>query len=157
MKISSEQLKVLQEQELRKKPGVAAGNFDEILALQMDPAQGAGKLTQTGLAPRVAAPAALEGILEDSAPDTPALMQEAVDRMEGMFNTLDSYAAQIGSGNQDMRQAYGLLQNMGQQVADFKARFPNAEQEQPALAAMLNEVDVLFTTETFKFNRGDYV
>ncbi|MDL2216562.1 hypothetical protein LJB81_02370, partial [Desulfovibrio sp. OttesenSCG-928-M14] len=64
--------------------------------------------------------------------------------------------AQIGSGNQDLRQAYGLLQSMGQQVTDFKARFPNAAQEQPELAAMLNEVDVLFTTETFKFNRGDY-
>lgn len=161
MKISSEQLRALQEQErLNKKPGLGGGAFDEILSGQMVKASGADMPQQAGPATRIAAPLSLDGSADGNSDLSDRLgqdlLREATDRMEGMFDALDSYAAQLASNSGNLRQTYGLLQDMGQQLADFKASFSDATRQQPELAAMLNEVDVLVTTETFKFNRGDY-
>jgi hypothetical protein len=160
MKISSEQVRILQEQEaLRGKPARGGAEFSDLLARQLNPAgtQGPGMSGPLAAAGPVAAPLPLSGLQDAQGQAEPAL-QEAAARLDGMFSIMESYAARIGSGNDaDLRGAYALLQDMSSQVTDFKDRFPNAAREQPVLAALLNEVDVLATTETFKFNRGDYL
>lgn len=162
MKISSEQLRILQEQEALRgksaKAGAGAG-FSDVLTRQLDSAGAGGPAPAGPLATMgpVAAPLSLSGVQNGQVQAEPAF-QEAAQRLEGMFSAMENYAAQIGSGNDtDLRGAYALLEDMSGQVANFKSRFPNAASEQPALAALLNEVDVLATTETFKFNRGDYL
>jgi len=162
MKISNEQIRAIQEKEAsRTKRPQELGDFDELLARQLD--NGQQQVSATASEPvsasvkgTVSLPFA-DGV-EGSSGSVPFFSEEAAALMEGMFNTFERYADQIaGNEKGDLRDAYSLLENMGGQIADFKARFPNAGAEQPELAAMINELDVLATTETFKFNRGDYL
>ncbi len=79
-------------------------------------------------------------------------------RMESLFAGMDDYAAMLGSGEAAaLRDAYSLLENMTGDIASFRAAYPNMETEQPELASLVNELEVLTVTETFKFNRGDYL
>lgn len=162
MKISNEQLRAIQEQEAQRPNVQRRGqqeDFTELLARHIEagtqlPSAVQGKAS----APTGAVSQPVTGILEDSATTVSPLYEEAATVMEGMFDTLDSYSRQL-AGNEpgNLKEAYSLLQNMSGQIADFKQRFPQAAADQPVLAAMVNELDVLATTETFKFNRGDYL
>lgn len=157
MKISTEQLRALQEIEVNKaKEHKASGDFGELLTRQLDAGQQPAALEHAA-APQPAVLLPLSGVTEDSALSS-APFEEAATMMDGMFNTLEQYAGQLAQAeNPDMRAAYATLENMRGQIADFKSRYPNAAEEQPGLAAMVNELDVLATTEVFKFNRGDYL
>jgi hypothetical protein len=158
MKISSEQLRIMQESELQKTgQGKLGGDFGDIFARQLEQGQSATSATGASLMsvqsavqlPRVEDAAVIRGMLSSS---------EAATRMDGMFTSFERYAEQIGRGETgSLREALSLLQDVSGQVAGFKAEFPNAEKDMPELAALLNELDVLMTTETFKFNRGDYL
>ncbi len=161
MKISNEQLRALQDAEARRvKTNKNTGEFGALFTRQLDAEQPQGA---AGLE-NAAAPApglrsmSLSGLLEDSASDSAlTTVEEAAGQMENMFSTFESYADELALDDKaNLRQAYGLLEKMNGQIAEFKSRFPNAGNEQPELATMLNELDVLVTTETFKFNRGDY-
>ena len=161
MKISNEQLRALQDAEARRtKTGKPSEEFGALFTRQLDAEQpqGAAALENSAaLAPGLLS-MPISGLVEDSAQTAaPTAAQEAAGRMETMFTTFESYADELAlDGKADLRGAYALLENMSAQISEFKTRFPNAGSEQPELAAMLNELDVLVTTETFKFNRGDY-
>ena len=158
MKISNEQLRIMQENELRKaqKQGKLGGEFGDILARQLEQAQvpaaqaGASLMpVQSAVQLQLMERAAVIGILSSN---------EAVTRMDGMFASFERYAEQIArSETGSLREAYGLLQEVSGQIAGFRAAFPDAEEAMPELALLLNELDVLRTTETFKLNRGDYL
>jgi len=159
MKISNEQLRIMQENELRKaqQQGKLGGEFGDIFARQLEqarvPASQAGASLMSvqsavQLHP-VEQAAAIQGIPSSN---------EAATRMDGMFTSFERYAEQIARGETgSLREAYGLLQEVSGQIAGFRAAFPEAERNMPELAGLLNELDVLMTTETFKFNRGDYL
>lgn len=162
MKISNEQLRAIQEQEVQRskgQKGVQQGDFTDLLARHLEAdTQSPSAVTEKLSAPAGGVSLPVTGILEDSATTAAPFLEEAANAMEGMFDTLDGYALQLaGSEPGNLKEAYSLLQNMNGQIADFKQRFPGAAEEQPELAAMVNELDVLATTETFKFNRGDYL
>lgn len=161
MKITNEQIRAIQEKEAtRTKRSKELGDFDELLARQLGNDQQASSVAPESAAAQIKGTASLpfaDGV-EESALSVPAFSEEAADLVEGMFNTFERYADQIARNDGgNLREAYSLLSSMGDQIAGFKTRFPNAGAEQPELAAMLNELDVLTTTETFKFNRGDYL
>lgn len=157
MKISTEQLRAIQEQEARRtRQSKAPGDFAGILAEQLQPQT--GKAEGPGLSLPLQDAAMPPGILEDAAPAAPALFEEAAGELEDMFATLDRYAGQLAAGeNADLRGAFGLLQDMNARISSFKERHPDAAVEQPELSALLNEIETLAVTETFKFNRGDYL
>ncbi|MDR0339504.1 MAG: hypothetical protein LBH65_04430 [Desulfovibrio sp.] len=160
MKISNEQIRALQEQDLlRAKTDKAGGDFSELFTRQLGESGAGAASAPSGLsAPALLnAPMPRNGLLEDSATPLPSLFEEAAGQMEGMFATLERYAGQIAGVGDDLREAFSSLEDMSAQIADFKERYPGMGTEQPALAAMLNEIDVLATTERFKFNRGDYL
>ena len=159
MKISNEQVRIMQENEIRKaqQQGKPGGEFGDIFARQLEQAQSAASPTgvplvsaQSGVQLRgVEQVAAIQGMLSSS---------EAATRMDGMFTSFERYADQIALGEAgNLREAYNLLQDVSGQIAGFKVEFPHVGKEMPGLAALVNELDVLATTETFKFNRGDYL
>lgn len=162
MKISNEQLRALQDAEARRvKTGKPSEEFGALFTRQLDAEQpqGAAALENgAALAPGLR-PMPVSGLAEDSAQaSTLTAAQEAAGKMESMFDTFESYAGELALNDKtNLRGAYALLENMNSQIAEFKTRFPNAGSEQPEVASMLNELDVLVTAETFKFNRGDYI
>lgn len=162
MKIRNEQLRAIQEQEVQRpkvQKGAQQNDFTGLLARQLEAdTQIPVSVPENSPASTGAVSTPLTGILEDSAPTVSPLVAEAAVAMEGMFDDFDSYAHQLaGNESGSLKEAYSLLQNISGQIADFRQRFPNAVSEQPELASMINELDVLTTTETFKFNRGDYL
>jgi len=161
MKITNEQLRIMQENELRKaqQQGKPSGEFGELLALQMEKGQAQESVSPLGSSPlssQVIVPLSEEG---DAAAARGILSSgDAATKMDGMFTSFERYAEQLAQGNTgSLRDAYSLLQDVSGQIAGFKAEYPNAGEEMPEMAALLNELDVLTTTETFKFNRGDYL
>ena len=159
MKISNEQLRIMQEAELRKaqQQGKLGGEFGEIFARQLEQAKAAA--SPAGASPMSVKPTAQLHPVEQAATVQGLLSShEAATRMDGMFTSFERYAEQIARGETgSLREAYALLQEVSGQIAGFRAAFPDAESAMPGLAGLLNELDVLMTTETFKFNRGDYL
>ena len=159
MKINNEQLRILQENEVRKaqqrdKPG---GEFSDIFARRLEQAQSAA--SSAGASLMAGQPAAqLQGMNQAVASQGMRSSNEALTSMDGMFASFERYAERIAQGETGgLREAYNLLQDVSGRIAGFKSEFPNAGKDMPELAALLNELDVFTTTETFKFNRGDYL
>ncbi len=173
MKIRNDQMRALMEAELqRDKTQKVSEEFTGILTRELEAknaqansapsdfaplAPGAGiNLNQLYTESRIEAqnPLAASAPLSNIQPPS----EEAAAYMEGMFSTLEDYAQQLARNDKaDLREAYALLENVNSQLGQFKTRFPGMREEDPAMAAMINELDVLTATETFKFNRGDYL
>ena len=161
MKISNEQLQALQETEARRKPSAAQDGFESLLAQQMDTktAQGLASTLDPQALMRGTMPVSLTG--ETGAAASGLLQGTAAEmtmRMDGLFNGMESYALQLASDNPTaLRGAYSQLEQPNTELASFRSAFPDLEAEQPELAAMMNELEAVAVTETFKFNRGDYL
>ena len=99
----------------------------------------------------------LASATEDLPYDAVALNQ-AAEQMENMLGSLEDYAAQLAREEKaDLRQAYSLLEGVNNRIHDFKSKYTELGEQHPGLASLFNELDVLTTAETFKFNRGDYI
>jgi hypothetical protein len=68
------------------------------------------------------------------------------------------YAQQLESPAKraNLREAYSVLEQISQAVSELKQDVPKFAATNPSLESMVNELEVLTVTETFKFNRGDY-
>ncbi|MDR1489626.1 MAG: hypothetical protein LBS65_03950 [Desulfovibrio sp.] len=162
MKISSEQIRIMRENERKSgmKPDVAAA-FDAVLSREID----ADASKSLAVEPAVLrAPAVLPGL--ETAPalspgdmeKTPGGLEEEVRMFEGMLDGFEDYANNLALDERaDLRGAFANLENIHRRLEDFKARFPDAAAGPGAAAEILNEMDVLATTEIIKFNRGDYL
>ncbi len=153
LRVNPEQTDALQKQ----KAGAEA--FGDILAQEIKQAQGV--TSDSGMIGNQQNIAANLGMLESTSPQ----MAEALDlslqetslQVEGLFSNMESYASQLRSdGMGSLREAYATLQNMSEGISRLKENSPGLSQS-PELAALVNELDVLTTTEMFKFNRGDYL
>ncbi len=84
--------------------------------------------------------------------------EKAFNQASGALDMWESYVNVLGTpGNAgNLRSAYGILEGVEAQVATLKAESGAALKQNPNLASIVNELDVLATTEKFKFNRGDY-
>jgi hypothetical protein len=161
MKISSEQIRILQEDGRKSgvKPDAAA--FDALLSREIDadapqnPAVEPAVLRAPAVLPGLeAAPARKSGGVEN----TPDILEEEVRMFEGMLDGFENYAKNMALDERaDLRGAFASLENIHRRLEDFKTRFPDAAAGPGAAAEILNEMDVLATTETIKFNRGDYL
>lgn len=171
MKIRNDQLQPLQESEVQRgKAQKGAKGFDDLFSRQLEanPAQAAsGTAISSGLSGAAGSlsihnPALLE-MQAALAPESLqsaglGIVQDAANDMEGMLSTLDSYANELARDNKaDMRGAYSMLESVSNKVNELKTRYPDMEKEQPELASLVKELDVLAMTETYKFNRGDYL
>jgi hypothetical protein len=161
MKIQNEQLRALREAEAGSQKKARPGEeFDRLLSREVQ-RENAQQAAESAPAPRnMPSPALLgaQAAVDSAAPISgPEALEKAAQEMEGMFATLDSYAGQLALDDKaDLRQAYALLESLGGRIADFKSRHMTAGSQGP-LSSLLSELEVLTTTETIKFNRGDYL
>lgn len=84
-----------------------------------------------------------------------AVLMEAFNQASGTLDLWDSYRRTLGNATNAtaLRDAWGLLEGIDSQVNQLR----NASARNPELDAILNELEILSTTEKFKFNRGDYI
>lgn len=162
MKIRNDQLQALQQLqgETRVKPG-QGGEFEALLSEQLGTAQGSEAFApQSPLSGGVTAhlsPALLGLETENAAAAGELDLDQVARSIDGLFTTMDAYAASLSTTEGDLRGAYSLLQNMSREVRGLREAAPDLGTRHAGLAAMVNELEVLTVTENFKFNRGDYL
>ncbi len=163
MKITNDQLQALHQQDpARRKNKIGTEGFESLFSDKLN-AEGAQDLAFAAMQKAGINPAAAPLILETPA-ETPelsledGLLRSTAGRLDGLFSQLESYGAELSkAGGADLRAAYGMLSGMSKEIAGIKAGVPDLASRSPDLAALVNELDVLAVTETFKFNRGDYL
>ena len=160
MKIHPDQIEGIrqaQQQERTNRTGGAAAGFEDILGQEVS--KGAeygadqGGVAASGaasLSPQVSPLWALNqvgGVESDE-----ALTPE--EQVESVLDGFDAYAESLRApGGTGLKDAYAELEGIEATVADLKQSVP----ADSGLSGLVNELDVLASTEKFKFNRGDYL
>ncbi|MEG2172026.1 MAG: hypothetical protein RRY29_02060 [Desulfovibrionaceae bacterium] len=169
MKIQTEQLDALfKQQELHAKQTLRPGKEDFGATLAQELGLTAGATPAPGTVPLPGSQHAVIGQMllgnaENTAAPASALetvMQQTLAQASGALDTWESYLGALGqTGKQGgtLRDAYGLLQGLDTQVAALKQKAQPVLGQNPALASIVQELDVMTATEKVKFNRGDYV
>ncbi len=173
MKIKNEQLEALLRQQeqssgtIRKSGGQSSG-FEAALAEQLGLVDGGASSTAEGTLSVGGMQASQASMISqmllgatgqtDEANPTEDVLQEAFTQASGTLDMWDSYVSTLGDAgkNGSLRQAYALLQGIDGQVASLKENTAGLRGQNPGLDTLVNNLEVLATTEKFKFNRGDY-
>ncbi len=100
----------------------------------------------------------VENIAASSAGQSPEVKQ-TLGQTSRALDMLDLYAQKLRAPSNDgnLRDAYALLEGIEAQVSTLKANNKQTLEQNPDLADLVNELEILSTTEKFKFNRGDYM
>jgi hypothetical protein len=157
MKIQPDQITTVQQtgqvQSARSSP---SQDFGAMLAKEVGSVQSTASAPPPGgvasLSQMVAAAAAQP--VQGSSDTEKAVM----DNVDNLLNQWEKYADQLASGSSgNLRQAYGTLENIQTGVQKLKDEYPDLSGQSPQLSSLVNELDVMTTTEQVKFNRGDYL
>jgi hypothetical protein len=81
--------------------------------------------------------------------------QQASGLLDSMNVYVDALSARGADGN--LKAVYPLLEGLERQMGVLKQGAEPLEAKHAGLASLINELEVLTTTEKFKFNRGDYI
>jgi hypothetical protein len=103
---------------------------------------------------------ALLGVGTVEAVEPAANAEKAImDKVENLLDKWDQYAQNLqgGSGAVNLKEAYGVLEDIDGTVQQIKGENPNLAQQSPALQGVVSELEVMAVTERIKFNRGDYL
>ncbi len=165
MKIRSDQLDALQQQEEIKKRSKSTGDgFGDLFAQELG-LQDEASNTQAVVAPvgaramvldplLMANPVQETGAVEGTGEDAAAV----VGQLDGMLDKWDTYSQQIGATTDpDLKGAYDTLESISGDIAQLKQNNPELSARYPELGSVANELEVMSFTERFKMNRGDYV
>ena len=168
MKVTNDQLEALLRQQSQT-PGTtraqtAQGGFEAALSEQMGlenavassafPTTAAGQASQASMISQM-----LLGSTQSESVDVDEdVIQSAFSQASGTLDMWDSYVNALGSSGQDgsLREAYSLLQGIDGQVSALKNSTASVRGQNAGLDSLVNELDVMTTTEKIKFNRGDY-
>lgn len=173
MKIKNEQLEALLRQQEQssgtiRKSGDQGAGFEAALAEQLGLVGAGTSSTAGGTLPVGGMQASQASMISqmllgatgqaDEANPTEDVLQEAFSQASGTLDMWDSYVSTLGDAgkNGSLRQAYALLQGIDGQVASLKENTAGLRGQNPGLDTLVNNLEVLATTEKFKFNRGDY-
>lgn len=159
MKIQTDQIAPSQQTGTVQAKSTPTANFGEILAKEVDSGQQTAKSTAlppvggtAGLAQAMAVQAA--GQVTGASSERQAVM----DNVDSILNQWEKYSGQLsGGGSAQLRQAYGTLETIQAGVRKLKDEHPELAGHSPQLSSLVNELDVMATTEKIKFNRGDYL
>ncbi len=95
----------------------------------------------------------------ESVAPAPKAEKAIMEKVENLLDKWDQYAQnlQSASGAVNLKEAYGVLQDIDGTVQQLKGENPDLAQKHPALQGMVSELEVMAVTERIKFNRGDYL
>ncbi len=159
---------LLSQKELQAKKSASAknstgSNFAEAIAGQATLGDAVGSVTQNasplGVQPSVVQQVLVQNAANVAASDTLSPTDKVLNQASGALDMLESYASTLrkpeGKGN--LREAYSLLEGIESQVSALKKESKETLEQNPELASLVNELEVMSVTEKMKFNRGDYV
>lgn len=169
MKITNAQLEALFRQQNQTSgtngtQSAQGGGFEAALAEQMGLENGsASSGTTLPVSGQSSQASMISQMLLGTSESQPAsededVIQSAFTQASGTLDMWDSYVNALGSSGKSgsLRDAYSLLQGIDGQVASLKANTAGVRGQNAGLDSLVNELDVMTTTEKFKFNRGDY-
>jgi len=148
-------------------PSKAAATTSEAFASILAKEVGSSATQETGLAAPVLRSAygalALDGnqggtdaIAGDTAQGSGGELA-AMDTMNSLLSRWEDYTDQLagGSGKDSLKKAYGVLTDIESGVQQLKDGLAGSTAS--GLGSMVNELEVMATTEKIKFDRGDYL
>jgi hypothetical protein len=160
MKIQTDQITpVKQTGTVHKPTSPPASNFGEILAREVE----GGSKAQRAVAPPPLAGAAglaqaMAAQAAEKVTDVASERRAVMDNVDSILNQWEKYSGQLAGGSSvQLRQAYGTLETIHSGVKRLKDEHPGLDGHSPQLSSLVNELDVMATTEKIKFNRGDYL
>lgn len=169
MKINSELERILlaqqQAQTAKTKSADSSTAFEDILQSAMQKPDATRLDEGTSLANLDRSPQNMRIETEDierllaSDEDTSAPPRQALlNAIENSLSSLDMYTQSIQSQDAsfDMKQAWQGLTAFNQSVNDLRQNYASLSEQDSSLDAMINDLEIMAVTETYKFNRGDY-
>lgn len=162
MKIRTDQATLQQQEQQRVRSREETGKFGELLAQEV-------QKTSPEQTDQMAAPPPGSRVLGTSAiyetqgvsstENESATEQKVMENIDSLLSKWENYAQHLSTpmAEESLRQAYGMLENIQNDVQEIKAAVPNLGQTNPSLDSMVNEIEIMTVTEQFKFNRGDYL
>jgi len=162
MKIQPDQIVPVRESgKTQQARSSSASDFGEILAREVGTGQQAtstqGLSSLSALAGLTQA-MATQGTQAAQATDPETERQAVMDNVDGILNQWEKYSGELaGSDGAALRQAYGTLETIQNDVQKLKDEHPGLAESSPQLSSLVNELEVMTVTEKIKFNRGDYL
>ncbi len=164
MKITNDELYALRQQEQTKSnTSSEAGNFQEVLAQEIGGDSASAGVEGLGAPPPGAKTLGIGSMLQvedlSEIQETMPTEREVMDNIDNVLSKWENYAQTLQTQDQDegLRQAYGVLENIEQDIEGLKETVPNLAEENSDLQDMVDELEILTVTEKIKFNRGDYI
>lgn len=174
MKINSELERILlaQQQQTQAKPKSADSSaaFEDILqnAMQKPDATSANEeisLSSLALSAQLQSMgieneniASTQNVSEVSETDAAYTRSALMADIENSLSSLDMYTQSVQSQNAsfDLKRAWQGLTAFNQSVNDLRQNYASLSEQDSSLDAMINDLEIMAVTETYKFNRGDY-
>ncbi len=152
-------------QQTQKKMPASADNFGEIFQNALVAQQPSDTSVTSGLLPRTEQADMISKMLLQPLDDqgehetsSAVLLQNTLDNASGTLDLWDSYEKTLesASGSNGLRDAYSILENIGAHISQLKSSAESLKSNDFGLNSLINELDIMATTERIKFNRGDY-
>lgn len=161
MKINTELLKAVQEQEVKKaKPKEQnQQNFEQVLNKNLSPEQESGKNQKSS--PQLSGStqmAALQTQMQtnqvtSSGSQSQADMREKIDQV---LSKWENYSQQLQSGNKSLKDSFSTLEEIRNNISQLQSEISEGKNQDQGFKSILNELEIMAATEQVKFNRGDY-
>lgn len=155
MEINTQQIENLlktQEQQAQRKLGETGQDFGAILSTRLA-ADGGSEITPVAGAGQAEMISRI--LLDNSSLDSNAL-NSAFDQASGALDLWDNYTRTLGQDQSSLRDAYSILEGIDSKIAQLRHDTAAMKIRHSGLDEMLNQLEILATTEKFKLNRGDY-
>lgn len=148
----------LQEQQAQLPNKNSSGSFEKILSRQLTDEHNTVSTNSALTGVSYINPLLLNNIENNQAIDADTqVLQAAFAQASGTLDLWDNYSALLGNSNSAnyLRDAWNMLEGIDQQISQLRAN-PVAGKNS-AFDDLVNELEILSTTEKFKINRGDYL
>lgn len=158
MKILTDQTTpVTQAWQVKSSQSTPTQSFGEVLAQQVAGMQATAQAAQTAPSAGVAGLAQAAALQAVTPTEQTSSTDQVMNTVDSMLGQWENYADQLAAGgSNNLRQAYGTLESIQTGVQKLKSDNPGLTEQNTQLSSLVNELDVLATTEKIKFNRGDY-
>jgi hypothetical protein len=157
MKIHPDQIKALNKEQAKteqQKP--AEGKFGDVLAQEVQKDQATGETAKSGGVKPLQAPFRA-GMVEPVGAEHIPRGREIMQNLDNLLAEWEDYAGKLsGASEAGLKDAYGVLEGISSGVKELKDKTPDLGERHPGLKSMIDELEILATTERIKFVRGDY-
>ena len=168
MKIRLEQMNaLLQQEQTANKARIENGAFEALLVRELGQAEGSaqGALPQpSGAAQAELVSHLLLNPLERteavaSVDSLNGILQQSFMQVADLLDSFDAYAQSLSATGREggLKNAYGLLTGLEEQMHNLQQGAAPLAGRHAGLESLIGELEIMTTTEKFKFNRGDYM